>query len=150
MVSAHHGGLRAIVGSYTYADLPDDLQQPVVVVTLRHKARSGWSRPFRTVAVVDTALSVSTAPADVAEALGFHPPPMCPRRRIETGAGAVDYWMGEVEMKMEGQPVVLRAPVGFGGTRRHRHLGYLGVLQRFRADFRPYESAFSLTHVPRP
>jgi hypothetical protein len=120
----------------------------VVVVTLRHRGPRGWSKPFTTLAVVDTALSICTAPPDVAQQIGFSPPLMGPRRRIETGSGAVDYWMGEVELRIDRQKAVLRPHVGFGGTRRSMHLGYAQVLQHFRADFRPYEGAFSLTRVP--
>ena len=98
--------------------------------------------------MVDTALSVCTAPPDIAEAIRFSQPLMGPKRRIETGAGAVDYWMGEVELRIDGQRAVLRPSIGFGGTRRYMHLGYAQVLQHFRAEFRPYEGTFSLTRMP--
>ena len=128
-------------------DLPDDLQQPVVFIELRHRGPQGWSKPVRTLAVVDTALSVSTVPPEIAEALGFEPPLFGPKRRIETGMGAVDYHVAEVELRIDGQERTLRANIGFGGTRRSVHLGYLKVLQHFRADFRPYEGTFSLEYV---
>lgn len=119
-----------------------------MAVTLRHRGPRGWSKPYRTLAVVDSALSICTVPPDIAQALGFAPPLTGPRRRIETGAGAVDYWMGEVELRIDRQRAVLRPHVGFGGTRRSMHLGYAQVLQHFRADFKPHEGTFSLTRVP--
>jgi hypothetical protein len=61
--------------------------------------------------------------------------------------GAVDYHVAEVELRIEGQERTLRANLGFGGTRRSVHLGYLKVLQHFRAEFRPYDGEFSLEYV---
>lgn len=115
---------------------------------MRYHGPRGWSKPYRTLAVVDTALSICTVPPDIAEALGFAQLLIGPRRRIETGAGPVDYWMGEIELRIDGQKAVLRPLVGFGGTRRSMHLGYAQVLEHFRADFRPHEGAFSLTREP--
>lgn len=96
---------------------------------------------------MDTALSISTAPPDVAEALGFVQPLVGRRRRLESGAGAVDYWVGEVEIQIDKQPRTFRAAIGFGGTRRYVHLGYLQVLENFRAEFRPFDGVFSLQRV---
>lgn len=96
---------------------------------------------------MDTALSISTAPPDVAEALGFVQPLAGPRRRLESGAGAIDYWVGEVEIQIDRQPRTFRAPIGFGGTRRYVHLGYLQVLEQFRAEFRPFDGVFSLGRI---
>jgi len=133
---------------YRYVDLSgEDMRQPVVDVALRYRSPQGEQRFLRSLAVVDTASSICTAPPEVAEQLGFAQPLMGPKRRLESGAGAIDYWMAEIGLTIVGQSQ-LRAHVGFGGTRRYMHLGYLNVLEHFLSEFRPYESAFSLKYVP--
>lgn len=56
---------------------------------------------------MDTALSISTAPPEIAETLDFEPPLVGPKRRIETGMGAVDYHVAEVELRIDGQDQTL-------------------------------------------